>query len=372
MSWSEYHRVSESLASEAELAAQSGDAARAKDLYSQAAAAEASALSFVGADKPRTLGITAVSAVALWYHAGKLDQAARVAHQASLISGLPAFAENEIRALLQAIWNENAQAEAGLSFVPGQVLVSVKGGQVITGGAPLDLIVDKVQNVQSLFYRTAEYLKSLPLRKKGPPSKEIQERCRPWIFQSVPGSYQFAVAVQKPLQVEMFPGDDPEPEILTEKFLSILKAAAEDPEEGLKQEVLQEDYRLTFLKMTRNLAPTGKLFATMEIRGAGDRSPVVLSPTSRKLISDTLKGPSTPADAQIDRPDSMLLKGVLRALSLDQDWLELTIDGSTKRVKGVGETVDDLIGPMVNHEVTVRVRPGPRDTLLFIDIEQEE
>ncbi len=52
--------------------------------------------------------------------------------------------------------------------------------------------------------------------------------------------------------------------------------------------------------------------------------------------------------------------------------MPLLVNGETKRVRGVGETVDDLIGPMVNHEVRVRVTPGPRYTLVFIDIEQEE
>lgn len=372
MSWAEHHRESERLASEAEIAMRRGDIATAKNLYAKAAQSEAAALSFVGPDKSRTLGITAVSAAALWYHAGDLKEAARIAHYASTLSGLPAFAAAELRTLLQAIWNETAQREAGLSFVPGQVLVSVKGGQVITGGAPLDLIVDKVQTVQSIFYRTAEYLKALPLRKKGPPSKEVQQRCRPWIFQSAPGSYQFAVAVQKPAQSELFPGQDPEPEVLTEKFLAILKAAAEDPNDALKHEVQNEDYRVTFLKMTRNLAPTGKVFSEMEIRGAGDRAAVVLSPASRKLIAETLKGPSTPIDAQIDRPNSMVLKGVLRALNLDKDWLEVSVDGKSQPVKGVGEAVDDLIGPMVNREVNVRVQRGPRNSLEFIDIELDE
>jgi hypothetical protein len=68
--------------------------------------------------------------------------------------------------LLQAIWNEQAQKEAGVSFVSGQVVVSVKGGQVVTGGAPLDLILGKVHIVENLFYRTAEFLKSVPLREK--------------------------------------------------------------------------------------------------------------------------------------------------------------------------------------------------------------
>jgi hypothetical protein len=109
----------------------------------------------------------------------------------------------------------------------------------------------------------------------------------------------------------------------------------------------------------------------MEIRGAGDRGAVVLSPSSRKLISETLKGPSTPVDAQIDRPNSTLLKGVLRALDLDKDWLEIAIDGKSQRVKGVGETVDDLIGLMVNREVAVRVERS-RNSLQFIDIELDE
>lgn len=372
MSLAIHHRESERLASEAEAAMRLGHRDVAHELFRQSARSEERALAVVGTDKPRTLGVTAVSAAALWYHAGELQEASRVAHSASTLAGLPAFAATELRMLLQAIWNDAAQKEAGLTFVPGQVLISVKGGQVIHGGAPLDLIVEKVQSVQSLFYRTAEYLKALPLRKKGPPTKDIQDRCRPWLFQSVPGSYQFVVAVQKPAQGDMFPDEQLEPDILTEKFLAILKALAEDPEVKLAEVVTQEDYRITFLKMARNLAPTGKTFEQLDVRGVGDRSPIVLSPSSRKLISDTLKGPSTPSESQIDRPDSMVLRGILRALDLDNDWLEVTVDGAAKRVKGVGETVDDLIGPMVNHAVKVRVRPGPRNTLAFVDIELDE
>lgn len=372
MSWVEHHRISEQLASEAEAACLRGDLHQAKSLYAEAAQAELAALRSVRAGKVRTLGITAISAAALWYRAGKLREAERVSYYALSLPELPAFATVELRTLLQTIWNEIAQSEAGLSFMPGQVLVSVKGGEVVSGGAPLDLIVDKVQSVQSLFYRTAEYLKTMPLRKQGPPSKEIQERCRPWLFQSVPGSYQFAVAVQKPRQAELFPSDDPEPEILTEKFLAILRAAAEDPDVGLQKEVEREDYRRVFLKLTRKLAPSGKVFDLMEVRGAGDRDMVVLSPNSRKLISDTLKGSSKPVGGSEGIQQTIMFKGVLRALDLERDWLELSVDGEIKHIKGVGEEIDDLIGPMVNREVVVKVVPGPRDSLVFVDIEEDE
>ncbi len=169
----------------------------------------------------------------------------------------------------------------------------------------------------------------------------------------------------------MFLTGEPEPEALTETFLSILRAAGDDPTEGLRAIVPSDDYRKTFLKMARNLAPTGKVFDQMEIRGAADRKPIVLSSGTRKQISDTLRVPA--AEISTEAPqDETTLNGTLRALDLDQDWLEVTVDGTHRRVKGVGEAIDDIIGPMVNREVRVRVRRGKRAELLFVDIEREE
>ena len=276
MSWSDHHNQSELLAQDAHEASRGGNFAHAKQLFGQAARAEAEALEHLTEEKPRTFGITAVSAVALFYKAGELEQAEEIAHRASAKSFLPAFAADQLRSLLQTIWNEIAQREAGVSFAPGQVLVSISGGEVVRGGAPLDLIVEKAQAVQSMFYRAVEYVQNLPLRRRGPPSRELQERCRPWLFQSVPASYQFLVAIQKPRQADLFPEPFPEPQILTQKFLSILRAASEAPD-SLSEVVSKEDYRETFLKMTRNLSPTGKMFSRMEIQGAGDRKAVTLS-----------------------------------------------------------------------------------------------
>lgn len=367
MSWSDLHTQSEQLAEAAHEVSRAGDIARARQLFAEAARVETDALRELGGDKPRTFGITAVSAV------GELEEAERVAHLAASQSFLPTFAAEQLRSLLQTIWNESVQREAGVSFAPGQVLVSVSGGEVVRGGAPLDLIVEKAQAVQSIFYRAVEYVQNLPLRRKGPPSRELQDRCRPWLFQSVPGSYQFSVAIQKPQQPDFFEEPFPEPEILTNKFLAILRAASEAPDEGLKAIVTKEDYREVFLKMTRNLSPSGKIFSQMEIQGAGDRRPVTLSPESRKLISETLRGPSRDGTESHQIDQEVSLHGVLRALDLDKDWLELLIDGTEhQKITGVGDTVDDIIGPMVNHDVIVRARRGKGKALKFIDIEADE
>jgi hypothetical protein len=370
MSWAELHTRSERLAEAAHEAARAADNKRAAELFSEAARLEAGALHELSADKSRTYGITAVSAVALWYKAGDLIEAERLAYVAAAARHLPPFAADELRALLQTIWNEAAQREAGVSFAPGQVLVSVKGGEIVRGGAPLDLIVEKAQAIQSIFYRTVEYVRNMPLRTKGPPSRELQERCRPWLFQSVPGSYQFSVAVQKARQPDLFGDPFPEPSVLTGTFLGILRNASELPDQGLSALVTKEDYRLTFLKMARNLAPSGKAFSRLEIQGGGDRRPVVLSPETRRMISAALRGPKEGAALAPDE-EQVSISGVLRALDLDKDWLEVTSDGEHHRVVNVGETVDDVIGPMVNHDVIVRASRGKRG-LTFIDIEPDE
>jgi hypothetical protein len=368
MNWSEHHKISEQLAEAAHEAVRNGHAVKAAELFAEAAREETNALTLLTREKPRTYGIIAVSAVALWYKSGELERAEKLAYSASAVPFIPEFAADQLRSLLQTIWNQQAQREAGISFAAGQVIVSVRGGEVVRGGAPLELIVDKAQAVQSLFYRVVEYVKGDPLRKKGPPSRELQERCRPWIFQSVPGSYQFSVAIQKPAQHDLFGDPYPAPEEITSKFLEVLKAASESPDQALQNVVVKPDYRETFLKMTRNIAPSGKTFAEMEIRSAGDEGSVVLLPSARKAISDSLRAKKPPAAKP---EEEVVLKGTLRALDLDRDWLEITVEGQHTRVTGVGETVDDVIGPMVNHEVTVRA-VRRRSNLVFIDIEKDE
>ena len=63
------------------------------------------------------------------------------------------------------------------------------------------------------------------------------------------------------------------------------------------------------------------------------------------------------------------LTGVLRAVHLDQDWLEVTVANQHIRVFGVGETVDDVIGPLVNRAVIVQIVTQANGRIVFRDIE---
>ena len=223
MSWTKNHEVSERMASQAQAALREGRQREALDLYARAAHAEELAVADMDTAKVRTLGISAVSAVSLYYKAAKFERAEEVAARWLGSNPLPAFAREQLRSLLQSIWSEQTRNNADVRFAQGQVLVSVQGGEVVSGGAPLDLIMDKVKTVQSLFHRTAEFLGGREHRRRGAPSQDIQDSCRPWLFQSTPGSYQFAVAIQKEYQ-QNFLTPVPTPEDVAECFLRILRA----------------------------------------------------------------------------------------------------------------------------------------------------
>jgi hypothetical protein len=103
-------RESERLAAEAETATRRGDTDQARELYKEAAEAEELALQDLEPSKSRTLGISAVSAVSLYFKASTLAAAESVAYRLLTSEHLPEFAADQLRGLLQSIWSEKVRA----------------------------------------------------------------------------------------------------------------------------------------------------------------------------------------------------------------------------------------------------------------------
>jgi hypothetical protein len=368
MTWLEHHAASEHLAAEAEMAALKGEESRAQALYGEAARLEALALDDLDTSKVRTLGITAISGVSLYYKAMDFRTAEVLAHKWLANPALPPFAVDDLRALLQTLWSEAARVASSVKFAPGEVLISVKGGEVVQGGAPLDLILEKVQTLQALFYRTAEWLRGDPHRVRGRPSAEVQDSYTPWLFQTVSGSYQFAMALQEPTQLALFGRQGPRAEEVSSEFLRIVEASAEAPLDELPKVVPDQAYRSTILKLTRSLAPTGKRFTRLDIRHPTGR-PIILVQDTRRVVNEAIKANSPSRTVPGKRGE---IRGVLRALYLDKDWIEVSVGDDAIKVWRVGEAIDDVIGPMVNHLVIVQVATTEHGRHRFIDIEREE
>lgn len=368
MTWLEQHRLSERYASDAQVAKLRGEYEQAQELYAIAAQHEERALREIAPEKLRTYGVTAVSAVALRFKAAEFSEAKVLSYHCLASERLPEFASRQIEDMLQSIKTEQAR----IPLNDSQILVSLKGGEILYGGAPLDLIIEKHQKMRSMIYRTAEYLKKVPHRRRGEPSKEIREAYRPWVFQAEPGSYQFTLSVQenKQLKLDLFDIEELPSKRIIEELSHILQACSEAPDEGLLKIVPEDDYRLSFLKLARDLTPTvnGKEFTRLDIQTSTAPRPLVLTLNTRHAIDEVIRAATQPSPEEREEE----VRGVLRALHLDDDWLQvMQEDGKNVTIRRAGEEIDDRIGPMVNHSVVVRVAKSG-SSLRFLDIELDE
>ena len=225
----------------------------------------------------------------------------------------------------------------------------------------------KTKIIRALYYRTVEFLTDRPYRRRGLPSEAIRTRCRPWLFNAAPGSYRFAVAIQDDRQASLFEADLAS-DTLADSLLEILSSGVRDPRDGLSALVSQEDYRTTFLKLTRNLAPGGKAFHRLSIQSADTTSSISLDRSVRTALNVAIREASQKTIRSKQTRD-VTIEGILRAVHLDEDWMEVsTAENARQRVEGVGEQVDDVIGPLVNRPVVIHAtESGARHR--FLDIE---
>ena len=109
MTWAHHHSSSEGLASAAEVAVKRGDLVEARKLYLSAAEAEQRALEELDVRKSRTLGITVVSTVALYYKAHALSIARAIAEEWRNHDLLPAFAASQLDEICEKIVQDTGE-----------------------------------------------------------------------------------------------------------------------------------------------------------------------------------------------------------------------------------------------------------------------
>ena len=363
MSWLKYHRQSEELLFQAEMAEKAGDPMSAIDLYRKAADQELRALEAIDPSKSRTHGISAVGATTLYLRARQFDSAESVAHE-YLHRGVPEFAGDELRRLLQSVWSERARAESPVTFRPGQFFVSLRGGQVLEGGAPMDLVLSKTKTISDFCYRATEFLAAAPYRKEGAPSTDIVRACRPWLIQAAPASFRFAVAIEDERQTNLLKENVRATDV-SELFFRVVRSGSGLSSRPLEDLVSQSEYRMVFLKLARLLTPHGGVFGALEIRSGERGTALVLDRNARKALTERIRAENERSDGDGEEKE---IEGILRAVDLNNDWIRVSTELADVTVRGVGEEVDDVIGPMVNRPVLVRFRME-REKNSLVDIE---
>jgi hypothetical protein len=352
------HRQSQELSLKAAELMTAGSVDEARSLFFQAAALEAEALEQVETGKARTRGILNVSLVSQYYKAQAYQQAKTAAYQALARSDLPDFAQEQLQELLGVIWEEEGLKSRELQSSGETIMVSLRGSGIGTGRAPAGIAMNQMVGLNSLLYRITEWLSGSPLRKQGAPQQSIRDLCQPWISQPQSGSYRFGISLIENVQLPLFDRATVTAREITEGLLKIVNAVS-PPEiqsshrENISLIVPNTEYRQAMLKLLRNIVPDGRRLTEVELTLISDREPerAALYYGSKRSIDRVLWSdyPNEPPEDQIS--------GVLRALHLDRNWVEIATDDDPHlRCQIEHAVLDDVLGPMVNQRVLVSGR----------------
>lgn len=346
------HTTAQELSSRAAHILAEGRPQEAQRLFAEAARHEAAALASVPSDRARTRSVLSVSVASLLYKGALLDEAERTIFQYLAIGDLNSWADTQLRELLQVVSDERLLMTTLARRYSGEsITVALRGGEIGAGTGPLDLILDKAGGFRSLLYRIAEWVGQFPLRRHGPPPKELQDLIYARATEPAAGSYKLEVRLTELIQPDLYLPARVPPAELSDRLFDFLERLTTGTPEDLEKLVPQQDYRRALLQLTRNIVPGGRRIREVGIyRQKGDALQSVyltdaLPPRIREAIP---KQPKSPLE------EHMTFRGVLRALNLDRNWLELTSeDGTRIMCDTVPEMLDDVVGPMVNRRVLV-------------------
>ncbi len=353
---SDPHQQAEHLAGQAAQAMIHGDLHEARQLYSDAALFEATALQGINrAEKPRTFGIISVSTVALFFKAGHYREAEQSALQSLSSQELPSFAKDQLRSLLENIWDAETQYSSNLPGNWSSIQVTLRGQEVGYGSAPVDLFKAQVGGIESLVTRIAEYLLKKPFRTSGPPPSDLGRMFKAVVSTPRAGSFKFNIRLEAS-QLPLFDDMSISPRMITGQLYSLVRGINESSRDEIVSLIPDQSYRMTVVKLVRNITPDGKRVNELELGIGQLDSPtqVVLRQQTKENIREILKGESSLPKADVDGEAPIVEEGILRALHLDKKWLEIVKEDGEHITCSLPPSLllDDVIGPMVNRSVT--------------------
>ena len=364
------HATAQDLSARAADALAEGRVEEARRLFAEAATNEAAALSLLPSDRIRTRSVLSVSVASLFYKGLKLEESERIIFAYLGQGDLEPWADKELRKLLNVVTDERLLMTSLERRYSGEsITVALRGGEIGAGTGPLDLILEKVSGFRSLLYRVAEWVGQFPMRHQGAPPREVIDLIQARATEPAVGSYRLEIRLTEPIQPNLFEPARVSPTELSDHFFGFLQCLSTGTLKDLEEVVPQADYRKALLQLTRNIVPKGTRIHEVGIyrkKRDGIES-VYLNDAIPPKIRAAIPREEVLAE------EHTCVRGTLRALHLDKNWLELALhDGSHMTCDTVPDMLDDVVGPMVNHEVLItgrRRQKRGKDHVLVQEIE---
>jgi hypothetical protein len=259
------HDQAMDLAEEAFVARRKGEEEEATKFFSEALELEKQAASYFLPEKESepTRSILYRSAATLAYHAKDYEQAEQLVAQ-GLIGYPPDEIKQELKALQDDINFSLHISLKGTQLAPNQMQMILWGNATGFGRIAADLLVKRIEQIKTIFYRTVERLLGLPYRTFGGPPKQVVDSYDLYLEAGfIPSSFGVSFSIGEPTEQLLLPGfaDFISEKIATEtiinEVLTCFELLQKDELDALKERFPNEDYLENFVGVVRQMAPDG-------------------------------------------------------------------------------------------------------------------
>jgi len=354
-----------------------GDEARAKTYFLEALKLEQEAAFLLqpveGSEPSRSILFR--SAAFLAYNAEDFDSAERLVAQG--LAGFPPFEiKEELKDLYEDINFKRHLAAKGIALSDNQWVMTIHGNATSFGGTLVEPLLDRVDRVTALFYRTIERLLGFKYRASGGTTKEIKDSYGLYIRAFAPSSFAVAFQIGAPdPQISLFPEEESrqslDPNFVVDELMKCLWVWENRKDGTLKEIIDDETYYENFVGLAKQIAPDGddvKMVAFTTVR-QGEEKPVALR-TSRKQLRGALSSTSAPQEQS-----KLILKGLLRFASSPRSkpygTVHVTDAETTHKIRVPISVMKDVVQPYYEERVTITAsRRGQH--LYLEEIEKEE
>ena len=337
-----------------------GNAERAAELFQQALDWELAALAGMDESDGMSWGVLHRSAGWLALDCNQPRLAEQLACKALAGEPHPDIAE-ELRDLLeQANFHRHLESR-GIVLSDGEIQMSLAGRSVASGMAALSDLIMRAENFQTLICRIVQ--RKIQKTYRGIIPKDIQNRYQ--TFASVPRAGSFAISLRliRPMEEPEFPGMLSIGEVLSE-FMDLMELANGAEIAEIQQKIPETPYQENFLGLAKRIAPDGERIRQVGFTTVGfgrTRSLAVTRP------SHHFPGPVVSGQTQTGTPEEV--SG--RLLYADAEGkrknnrIKLRRDGDETRAIIVPTgLMDDIVRPLWNSYVTVKVTVKPKQKIL--------
>jgi hypothetical protein len=336
---------------------------KAYELEAQAAAAFASRL-----DAEPTRSVLFRSAATLALDAKLLPEAEKLVCTA-LSGNPPEEIADELRDLLEQIYFERHLALRGIELQPDEIQMSIAGKAVGFGMAPTEAFLRRVENAETLLYRTAERQQNKPYRDRGRRERSLSETLQ--LFVSVPRAASFAVTLRVGASPQLsLPGFSPGERVIDE-LLECLELYTRRDEEHLRARISDDAYYRNFVSLAQTIEPDGRnieLVGFTTVRSGAPKQVQLTPPPAVPVFKDEaqLRAPKH------EKPDDRTVEvtGTLKFADARKTTHEIQIvsAGNVRHPIVVPEgMMSDVVKPLWGEEVTVTgVQKGRKIHLMQI------